>query len=88
MQLQQVITVQQTQIIQGEQMMAHVQMGINQWGLLASSISRKIQTLNDPSMYTSDRAKFHEWWTKMKVWIWVHETVLTLNFNKCTAVWP
>ena len=67
--------------------MAQVQQGINQWGLPTNAISRKVQTLNDPGTYTSDRAKFHEWWTKMKVWIRAHETVLTLNFNKCTAVW-
>ena len=86
-QLQQVITTQQTQITQGEQAMAQVQMGLNQWGLPASSISRKVQTLNDPGMYTGDRAKFHKWWTKMKVWIRAHETILTLNFDKCTTVW-
>ena len=38
-QMQQVITAQQTQITQGEQAMAQVQMGLNQWGLPASSIS-------------------------------------------------
>ena len=86
MQLQQVITAQQTQITLGEQAMAQVQSGITQWGIPANAISRKVQTLNDPSMYTGDRAKFHEWWTKMKVWIRAHETVLTLNFDKCTAV--
>ena len=67
--------------------MAQMQQGINQWGLPANAISRKVQTLNDSGTYTSDRAKFHKWWIKMKVWIRVHETVLTLNFNKCTAVW-
>ena len=67
--------------------MAQVQTGLNQWSLPASSISRKVQTLNDPGMYTGDRAKFHKWWTKMKVWIRAHETILTLNFDKCTAVW-
>ena len=85
-QMQQVITAQQTQITQGEQAMAQVQMGLNQWGLPASSISRKVQTLNDPGTYTGDGAKFHKWWTKMKVWIRAHETILTLNFNKCTAI--
>ena len=68
-------------------MMAQVQTGLNQWGLPASAISQKVQTLNDPRMYTGDRAKFHEWWTKMKVWIRAHDTILTLNFDKCTAVW-
>ena len=67
--------------------MAQVQMGLNQWGLPASAIFRKVQTLNDPGTYTGDRAKFHEWWTKMKVWIRAQETILTLNFDKCTAVW-
>ena len=56
-------------------------------GPSSQSISRKVQTLNDPGTYTRDRAKFHEWWTKMKVWIKAHETILTLNFEKCTAVW-
>ena len=66
-QMQQVITAQQTQITQGEQAMAQVQSGITQWAILANAISRKVQTLNDPGTYTGDRAKFHEWWTKMKV---------------------
>ena len=86
-QMQQVITAQQMQITQGEQAMAQVQSGITQWAILANAISRKVQTLNDPGTYTRDRAKFHEWWTKMKVWIRAHDTVLTLNFDKCTAVW-
>ena len=67
--------------------MAQVQTGLNQWGLPASTISWKVQTLNDPGTYTSDRAKFHEWWTKMKVWIRAHDTILSLNFDKCTAIW-
>ena len=57
--------------------MAQVQ---QEWGLSANTISRKIQTLNDPGTYSGDRAKFHEWWTKMRVWIRAHKTVLTLNF--------
>ena len=65
--------------------MAQVQMCLNQWGLPASSISQKVQTLNNSGTYTRDRAKFHEWWTKVKVWIRAHETMLTLNFD--TAVW-
>ena len=85
-QMQQVITAQQMQITQGEQAMAQVQSGITQWAILANAISRKVQTLNDPGRYTGDRAKFHKWWTKMKVWIRAHDTVLTLNFDKCTAV--
>ena len=87
-QLQQVITAQQTQITQGEQVMAQVQMGLNQWGLPASAISRKVQTLNDPGSYTGDRAKFHEWWTKMKVWIRAHETILMLNLINALPCGP
>ena len=78
---------QQAQITLGEQTMAQVQMGINQWGILANTISQKVQTLNNLGMYTGDRAKFHKWWTKMKVWIRAHELVLTLNFDRCTAGW-
>ena len=87
MQLQQVITAQQTQITQGEQTMAQVQMGITQWGIPVNAISQKVQTLNNPGTYSSNRVKFHEWWTKMKVWIRAHKMVLTLNFDKCTAMW-
>ena len=87
MQLQQVSTAQQTQITLGEQTMAQVQMGLNQWALPASAISRKVQMLNNPETYTSDRVKFHKWCTKMKVWIRAHEMILTLNFDKCTTVW-
>ena len=85
-QMQQVITAQQTQITQEEQALAQVQSGISQWAIPANALSRKVQMLSDPSMYTGDRAKFHEWWTKMKVWIRAHDTVLTLNFDKCTAI--
>ena len=86
-QLQQVVTAQQTQISLGEASMARVQAGIDHWSIPATAISRKVQTLNDPGTYTGDRAKFHEWWTKMKVWIRAHDSVLALNFDKCTAVW-
>lgn len=80
------ITAQQTLIMLGEQTMAQVQSGISQCGFPTNAIFKKVQTLNDPSTYTGDRAKFHEWWTKMKV-IKVHETMLTLKFYKCTAMW-
>ena len=59
MQLQQVITVQQMQITLGEQTMAQVQQGINQWGLPASStagispcfVKKYQKTLNEKILY-------------------------------------
>ena len=47
----------------------------------------KVETLADPSHYSGERAKFMEWWTKMKVWVRVNDAVLPLQFDKAAAVW-
>ena len=43
--------------------------------------------LVDPGHYSSERAKFMEWWTKMKVWVRVNNAILPLWFDKAAAVW-
>ncbi|KIO08883.1 hypothetical protein M404DRAFT_22701 [Pisolithus tinctorius Marx 270] len=46
----------------------------NQWNALpADVIQRRIEVMANPGQYAGDRAKFSEWWVKMK--------------DKCTAVW-
>ncbi|KIN95431.1 hypothetical protein M404DRAFT_34177 [Pisolithus tinctorius Marx 270] len=41
----------------------------------------------DLGQYASDRAKFSEWWVKMKVWVTQNRTTLLTAQDKCTAVW-
>ncbi|KIO02938.1 hypothetical protein M404DRAFT_146781, partial [Pisolithus tinctorius Marx 270] len=59
---------------------------------------RRIEVMADPGQYASDRAKFSEWWVKMKVWVTQNRTALPTTQDKCTAakfsltiitgVWP
>ena len=78
---------QNTQIIAGNAQNAALQAQQAQWLLPAANISRKVETLADPGRYSGERAKFMEWWTKMKVWVRVNDAVLPLRFNKAAAVW-
>ncbi|KAG6327433.1 hypothetical protein ID866_11656 [Astraeus odoratus] len=38
-------------------------------------------------MYKGDRAKFREWWVKMKMWVQAYTAALPANMDKCLAVW-
>ena len=78
---------QNAQIIAGNAQNAALQAQQAQWLLPAANISRKVETLADPGRYSGERAKFMEWWTKMKVWVRVNDTVLPLWFDKAAAVW-
>ncbi|KIO10084.1 hypothetical protein M404DRAFT_130083 [Pisolithus tinctorius Marx 270] len=60
----------------------------NQWNSLpANVIQRRIEVMADLGQYASDRAKFSEWWVKMKVWVAQNRTALPTAQDKCTAVW-
>ncbi|KIN99004.1 hypothetical protein M404DRAFT_156216 [Pisolithus tinctorius Marx 270] len=60
----------------------------NQWNALpADVIQRRIEVMADLGQYASDRAKFSEWWVKMKVWVTQNRTALPTAQDKCTAVW-
>ncbi|KIN95605.1 hypothetical protein M404DRAFT_165412 [Pisolithus tinctorius Marx 270] len=60
----------------------------NQWNALpADVIQRRIEVMADPGQYAGDRAKFSEWWVKMKVWVAQNRTALPTTQDKCTAVW-
>ncbi|KIN95450.1 hypothetical protein M404DRAFT_165875, partial [Pisolithus tinctorius Marx 270] len=48
---------------------------------------RRIEVMADPGQYAGDRAKFSEWWVKMKVWVAQNRTALPTTQDKCTAVW-
>ncbi|KIO04637.1 hypothetical protein M404DRAFT_26085 [Pisolithus tinctorius Marx 270] len=50
-------------------------------------IQRRIEVMADPGQYAGDRAKFSEWWVKMKVWVTQNRTALLTPQDKCTAVW-
>ena len=85
--LQNTIQQQNAQIAAGNAQNAALQAAQAQWQLPAANISRKVETLADPGRYSGERAKFMEWWTKMKVWVQVNEAILPLQFNKAAAVW-
>ncbi|KIN95623.1 hypothetical protein M404DRAFT_165253 [Pisolithus tinctorius Marx 270] len=60
----------------------------NQWNALpADVIQRRIEVMADPGQYAGDRARFSEWWVKMKVWVAQNRTALPTAQDKCTAVW-
>ena len=85
--LQNTVNQQNAQIVAGNAQNAALQAQQAQWLLPAANISRKVETLADPGRYSGERAKFMEWWTKMKVWVRVNDTVLPLRFDKAAAVW-
>ena len=85
--LQNTVNQQNAQIMAGNAQNAALQAQQAQWLLPAANISRKVETLADPGCYSGERAKFMEWWTKMKVWVRVNDAVLPLRFDKAAAVW-
>ena len=85
--LQNTVNQQNAQIVAGNAQNAALQAQQAQWQLPTANISRKVETLADPGHYSGERAKFMEWWTKMKVWARVNDAVLPLRFDKAAAVW-
>ena len=85
--LQNTVNQQNAQIVAGNAQNVALQAQQAQWLLPAANISRKVETLADPGRYSGERAKFMEWWTKMKVWVRVNDAVLPLRFNKAAADW-
>ena len=85
--LQNMIQQQNAQIATGNAHYMALQAQQAQWQLPAANITRKVEMLADPGRYSSERAKFLEWWTKMKVWVRVNDAVLPLQFNKVAAIW-
>ena len=51
------------------------------------AISRKIEPFKDPGIYSSERAKFQEWWTKTKAWLAAYSGSFANNAKRCLAVW-
>ena len=84
--LQNMVNQQNAQIVAGNAQNAALQAQQAQWQLPAANISRKVETLADPSCYSGERAKFMEWWTKMKVWVRVNDVILPLWFDKAAAI--
>ena len=77
---------QNVQIVTGNAQFTALQTQQAQWQVPAANISRKVETLMDPDRYSSERAKFLKWWTKMKVWVRVNDTILLLQFDKVAVV--
>ncbi|KAH7918092.1 hypothetical protein BV22DRAFT_983707, partial [Leucogyrophana mollusca] len=55
--------------------------------IINKTFSKKVEVMADPGQYEGDRARFAEWWTKMKVWIKANWDGLANNFEICVAVW-
>lgn len=50
-------------------------------------IDRKIQVIADPGTFEGEKAKFPEWWTKMKVWVKANWEAFDSDFELASAVW-
>ena len=85
--LQNTIQQQNAQIVAGNAQNTALAATQAQWQLPTANITRKVETLADPGRYSRERAKFLEWWTKMKVWIRVNNAILPLQFDKAAAIW-
>ncbi|KAG6327470.1 hypothetical protein ID866_11619, partial [Astraeus odoratus] len=85
-QLQQELTAAQHQIQVGQQAFANLQ-AQTQAQVLPAAISRKVELFADPGTYKVERAKFREWWVKMKMWVQAYTAALPANMDKCLAVW-
>src|SRR5437899_1835746 len=51
------------------------------------AISRKIEPFKDPGVYSGERAKFQEWWTKTKAWLATYSGSFANDAERCLAVW-
>ena len=49
--------------------------------------SKKVEIIADPGQYAGEKAKFTEWWTKMKIWVRANNDAFSNSFELCTAVW-
>ena len=92
--LQNTIQQQNAQIAAGNAQNAALQAQQAQWQLPTANISQKVEMLMDPGHYSGERAKFMEWWTKMKVWVRVNNAILYCglaspkpNFRVSTPLW-
>ncbi|KIJ70652.1 hypothetical protein HYDPIDRAFT_78445 [Hydnomerulius pinastri MD-312] len=54
---------------------------------IEKKFNKKVEVIADPGQYTGDKARFAEWWTKMRIWLWANADALLNNFELCTAVW-
>ncbi|KIJ58484.1 hypothetical protein HYDPIDRAFT_34129 [Hydnomerulius pinastri MD-312] len=49
--------------------------------------SKKVEIIADPGQYAGEKAKFIEWWTKMKIWVRANNDAFSNSFELCTMVW-
>ncbi|KIJ58532.1 hypothetical protein HYDPIDRAFT_102496 [Hydnomerulius pinastri MD-312] len=49
--------------------------------------SKKVEIIADPGQYAGEKAKFIEWWTKMKIWVRANNNAFSNSFELCTVVW-
>ncbi|KAG6328830.1 hypothetical protein ID866_10258 [Astraeus odoratus] len=85
-QLQQELTAAQHQIQVGQQAIVNLQ-AQTQAQIPPVAITRKVKPFADPGTYKGERAKFREWWVKMKMWVQAYTTALPANMDKFLAIW-
>src|SRR5258706_8853819 len=51
------------------------------------AVSRKIEPFSDPGSYKGERAKFQEWWIKMRAWVNAYSVAFSNNMERACAVW-
>ncbi|KAG6327010.1 hypothetical protein ID866_12079, partial [Astraeus odoratus] len=85
-QLQQELNAAQQQIQAGQQAFANLQ-AQTQAQVPPAAITRKVEPFADPRVYKGKRAKFREWWVKIKMWVQVYTTALPADMDKALAVW-
>ncbi|KAG6326719.1 hypothetical protein ID866_12370, partial [Astraeus odoratus] len=85
-QLQQELNAAQQQIQVGQQAFANLQ-AQTQTQVPPAAITRKVEPFANPGTYKGERAKFREWWVKMKMWVQAYTSALPANMDKCLAVW-
>ncbi|KIJ65755.1 hypothetical protein HYDPIDRAFT_26991 [Hydnomerulius pinastri MD-312] len=54
---------------------------------IEKKFNKKVEVITDPGQYTGEKARFAEWWTKMRIWLRANADALSNNFKLCTAVW-
>ncbi|KIJ61165.1 hypothetical protein HYDPIDRAFT_31674 [Hydnomerulius pinastri MD-312] len=47
--------------------------------------SKKVEIIADPGQYAGEKAKFIEWWTKMKIWVRANNDAFSNSFELCTV---
>ncbi|KIJ63728.1 hypothetical protein HYDPIDRAFT_29080 [Hydnomerulius pinastri MD-312] len=52
---------------------------------IEKKFNKKVEVIADPGQYTGEKARFTEWWTKMRIWLQANADALSNNFKLCTV---